>query len=146
MNEDPRQLARFLEAQQGCYSRVLEELGAGAKTSHWMWFIFPQLKGLGMSSTAQHFGIAGLEEARAYLAHPILGVRLRECTRALLAIEGRSAHAIFGTPDDLKLRSCLTLFAAAAGRAPTADDAVFNAALAKYCGGEPDPRTLNLLA
>lgn len=138
---DPDDLARFLEAQASCYARVLEELAAGAKTSHWMWFIFPQLRGLGVSPTARHFGLAGLEEARVYLAHPVLGARLRECVRSVLAVEGRSAHQIFGSPDDLKLRSCLTLFAAAAGAA----DQVFRAALAKYYRGEPDPLTVQLL-
>jgi uncharacterized protein (DUF1810 family) len=141
---DPCNLARFLEAQQSCYARVLEELAAGRKTSHWMWFIFPQLRGLGMSATARRFGIAGLDEARAYLAHPVLGTRLRACVRAVSAIEGKTAHQIFGSPDDLKLRSCLTLFDAAA--AEGADDQVFRAALAKYYGGEPDPLTVQLLA
>ena len=145
MSLTPYDLARFVEAQVRCYTRVLAELAAGEKTSHWMWFIFPQLRGLGVSATARRFGLSGLEEARAYLAHPVLGLRLRECTRALLAIEGRTAHQIFGSPDDLKLRSCLTLFAAAA--APSAaEDRVFGAALARYYGGEPDPRTLELLA
>ena len=144
MSGDPYDLGRFLAAQQGCYARVLEELAAGRKTSHWMWFIFPQLRGLGVSATALRFGLAGLDEARAYLAHPLLGGRLRECVRALLAVEGRSAHQIFGSPDDLKLRSCLTLFAAAADDG--AGDGEFGAALAKYYGGGPDPRTLQLLA
>ena len=142
---DPYDLARFIDAQARCYTRVLEELAAGEKTSHWMWFIFPQLKGLGISATARRFGLAGVEEARAYLAHPLLGARLRECVRAVLALEGRTANGIFGNPDDLKLRSCLTLFAQAAGPAPAAADRVFGAALAKYCRGEPDPRTLVLL-
>jgi uncharacterized protein (DUF1810 family) len=141
---DPYDLARFLEAQHSCYARVLEELGAGQKTSHWMWFIFPQLRGLGVSPTARRFGLAGLAEARAYLAHPLLGARLRECVRAVLAVEGRTAHEIFGSPDDLKLRSCLTLFAAAAAQA--ADEALLRAALERYYGGEPDPRTVQLLA
>jgi uncharacterized protein (DUF1810 family) len=136
-------LTRFLEAQRHCYARVLEELAAGEKTSHWMWFVFPQLRGLGRSATARRFGLAGLEEARAYLAHPLLGERLRECTRLLLPVEGRTAHEIFGSPDDLKLRSCLTLFAAAAANPA---DQVFPAALAKYYGGEPDPLTVQLLA
>jgi uncharacterized protein (DUF1810 family) len=141
---DAHELARFLEAQERCYPRVLEELATGQKTSHWMWFIFPQLRGLGVSSTARRFGLAGLDDARAYLAHPMLGARLRECVRSVLAVEGRSAHQIFGSPDDLKLRSCLTLFAAAA--AGGADDQVFRAALTKYYGGEPDPLTVQLLA
>jgi uncharacterized protein (DUF1810 family) len=142
--EDPYDLARFLEAQQSCYPRVLEELGAGQKTSHWMWFIFPQLRGLGVSSTARRFGLAGLDEARAYLAHPQLGARLRECVRAVLVVEGRTARQIFGSPDDLKLRSCLTLVAAAAAQA--ADEALFRAALERYYGGEPDSRSVQLLA
>jgi len=142
---DPFDLTRFLEAQAPCYGRVLEELAAGEKASHWMWFIFPQLKGLGVSATARRFGISGLEEARAYLAHPVLGARLRECTRAVLALEGRSAHEIFGAPDDLKLRSCLTLFAAAAPPGPPPHERLFEAALRKYYGGEPDPRTLEQL-
>ena len=142
---DSYDLARFVEAQARCYARVLEELAAGEKTSHWMWFIFPQLRGLGMSSTARRFGLSGLGEARAYLAHPLLGSRLRECTRLVLAVEGRRAHEIFGSPDDLKLRSCLTLFAQAAAPSPAAETRVFGEALAKYYGGEPDPRTLELL-
>lgn len=143
---DPYELGRFLEAQSHCYARVLQELAAGQKTSHWMWFIFPQLKGLGLSATARRFGLSGLEEARAYLAHPLLGSRLRECTRTVLAVEGRTAHEIFGSPDDLKLRSCLTLFARAAVAAPPAgENRVFGEALAKYYSGEPDPRTLELL-
>lgn len=142
---DSYDLARFVEAQAHRYARVLDELAAGEKTSHWMWFIFPQLRGLGLSATARRFGLSGLEEARAYLAHPLLGARLRECTRALLALEGRTAHEIFGSPDDLKLRSCLTLFAQAAGPAPAPQDRLFGEALTKYCRGEPDPLTLKLL-
>ena len=142
----PYELTRFLEAQRHCYARVLEELAAGEKTSHWMWFVFPQLKGLGRSATARRFGLAGLEEARAYLAHPQLGERLRECTRMVLAVEGRTAHEIFGSPDDLKLRSCLTLFAAAVPAPAKHADRVFSAALARYYGGEPDPLTVQLLA
>jgi len=145
VSADSYDLARFVEAQARCYARVLEELAAGQKTSHWMWFIFPQLRGLGLSSTARRFGLSGLEEACAYLAHPLLGGRLRECTRLLLALEGRTAHEIFGSPDDLKLRSCLTLFAYAAEPAPLPDTRVFGEALAKYYRGEPDPRTLELL-
>jgi uncharacterized protein (DUF1810 family) len=145
MSADPYDLARFVEAQALCYARVRDELTAGEKRSHWMWFIFPQLRGLGMSSTARRFGLSGLEEACAYLAHPLLGSRLRECARLVLAVEGRSAHAIFGSPDDLKLRSCLTLFAQAAAPSPAPETRVFGEALAKYYGGEPDPRTLELL-
>lgn len=146
MSSDPHDLERFAEAQAGCYSRVLAELAAGEKTSHWMWFIFPQLEGLGASTTARRFGISGLEEARAYLAHPLLGVRLRECTRLVLAVEGRTAHEIFGSPDDLKLRSCLTLFAPAVSSPPARGDELFGAALARFYRGEPDPLTLRLLS
>lgn len=124
---------------------MLEELAAGEKASHWMWFIFPQLRGLGASTTARRFAISGLVEARAYLAHPVLGSRLRECTRLLLAVERRTAQEIFGSPDDLKLRSCLTLFARAAPDPPAREDQVFGAALARYYRGEPDPLTLELL-
>lgn len=133
-------LARFTEAQAGGYTRVLDELAAGEKTSHWMWFIFPQLRGLGSSPMAHRYALSGLAEARAYLAHPTLGARLRECTRAVLAVEGRTAHEIFGSPDDMKLRSCLTLFARA-----SPDEGLFGEALAKYFDGQPDPLTLGLL-
>ena len=145
MIADPHELSRFVEAQARCYARVLEELAAGEKTSHWMWFIFPQLRGLGMSSTARRFGLSGLEEARAYLTHPLLGARLRECTQLVLAVRDRSAYEIFGSPDDLKLRSCLTLFAQAVAPSPAPETRVFGEALARYYGGEPDPRTLELL-
>jgi uncharacterized protein (DUF1810 family) len=138
--DDPYDLARFLEAQAGCYPRARAELSAGRKTSHWMWFIFPQLQGLGTSAMARRYALSGLAEARAYLDHPTLGERLRECTRALLAIEGRTAHEIFGSPDDLKLRSCLTLFARA-----SPDERLFGEALRKYFGGEGDPLTIGLL-
>jgi uncharacterized protein (DUF1810 family) len=142
---DPYDLARFIEAQAGCYERVLAELGAGEKASHWMWFIFPQVQGLGSSPMARRYALSGLAEAHAYLEHPTLGARLRECTRAVLAVKGRTAHEIFGSPDDLKLRSCLTLFAAAAASGPGGDERVFGEVLGKYYGGEPDPRTLELL-
>jgi uncharacterized protein (DUF1810 family) len=142
---DPYDLARFLEAQAGCYQRVLAELGAGAKTSHWMWFIFPQVQGLGSSPMARRYALSGLAEAHAYLEHPTLGARLRECTRAVLAVRGRTAHEIFGSPDELKLRSCLTLFAQAAAASPTPQDRVFGEALARYYRGAPDPVTLRLL-
>ena len=145
MSSDPYDLSRFLEAQAGCYARVLAELGAGEKASHWMWFIFPQVQGLGSSPMARRYALSGLAEAHAYLEHPTLGARLRECTRAVLAVKGRTAHEIFGSPDDLKLRSCLTLFAAAAASGPGADAHVFGEALGKYYGGEPDPRTLELV-
>jgi uncharacterized protein (DUF1810 family) len=142
---DPYDLARFLEAQAGCYERVLAELGAGEKASHWMWFIFPQVRGLGSSPMARRYALSGLAEAYAYLEHPTLGARLRECTRAVLAVKGRTAHEIFGSPDELKLRSCLTLFAQAAAASPVPEDRVFGEALARYYRGEPDPVTLRVL-
>jgi uncharacterized protein (DUF1810 family) len=133
-------LARFVAAQDSCYATVRAELAAGRKRTHWMWFIFPQIAGLGHSAMAQYYAIRSAGEARAFLAHPVLGPRLAECTALVNAVEGRSAHAIFGSPDDFKFRSCLTLFSAVAD-----DGAVFRDALAKYFGGEPDPRTLALL-
>jgi len=132
-------LDRFVEAQAGTYDTALAELSAGRKRTHWMWFVFPQLAGLGSSPAAQRYAIAGLAEARDYLAHPVLGPRLAEAARALLGVEGRSAGQILGHPDDLKLRSSMTLFAEAAD-----DPAVFRAVLDKYYDG-PDPRTLELL-
>ena len=137
---DPYDLHRFVDAQAGVYEAVVDELRDGRKASHWMWFVFPQLRGLGHSPTAQHYGIASLDEARAYLAHPLLGERLRACTRLVLQVEGRSAHAIFGSPDDFKFRSCMTLFCFAAP-----DEDLFDEALGRYFGGEPDPRTVGLL-
>ena len=137
---DPFDLQRFVTAQAPVMAAVRSELAAGRKSSHWMWFVFPQLRGLGSSSMAQHYGIASLEEARAYLAHPVLGPRLRECCALLLQLEGRSANQVLGSPDDMKFRSCLTLFGIAAP-----DEAVFRQALDKYYGGEPDPRTTSAL-
>jgi uncharacterized protein (DUF1810 family) len=137
---DPFNLARFVDAQSTEYEQVLRELRSGRKQSHWIWFIFPQLKGLGRSSTAEYYGIGSLEEAAAYLAHPILGPRLKECTELVNRVEGRTIDAIFGFPDNLKFRSSITLFAQA-----TEDNQLFNAALAKYFVGEPDSRTLELL-
>ena len=134
-------LDRFLAAQQGVYPRALEELRAGRKRSHWMWYVFPQLAGLGLSATAVHYAIADLAEARAYLAHPLLGPRLEECARALLDVPGRTAHEILGSPDDLKLRSSMTLFAQVDGADP-----VFRRVLERYYDGEADARTLALLA
>jgi uncharacterized protein (DUF1810 family) len=133
-------LQRFVDAQNDQYVEVLRELRAGHKTSHWMWYIFPQIRGLGSSFTAQKYAIASREEARAYLEHPLLGARLLECTQLVLAVQGRSAHAIFGSPDDLKFRSCMTLFARAAD-----DSQLFEQALQKYFGGAPDPLTLGRL-
>ncbi|MCB4824385.1 DUF1810 domain-containing protein [Roseicella aerolata] len=138
---DAMQLERFVVAQDPVLDQVRRELAAGRKRTHWMWFIFPQLRGLGHSAMAQHYGLASLAEARAYLAHPLLGPRLEECTALVNAVQGHSAHAIFGSPDDMKFRSCMTLFAAARpGGTP------FQAALDRYFRGEPDPRTLTLLA
>ena len=139
MNDDD--LQRFVQAQEPRMDDVLAELAAGRKRTHWMWFVFPQLRGLGHSQMAWHFGLQSRGEAAAYLAHPLLGPRLRECVELVLAVEGRSAHAIFGSPDDLKLRSCLTLF-----REIDGVDGVFGQALDKYFDGQPDPATLQLLA
>jgi uncharacterized protein (DUF1810 family) len=133
-------LDRFVEAQSGTYRTALAELTAGAKRTHWMWFVFPQIAGLGSSPAAHRYAIRDLDEARAYLAHPVLGPRLIEASRALLGVEGRSAGQILGHPDDLKLRSSMTLFARAA-----ADPAVFQAVLDRYYDGRPDERTLELL-
>jgi uncharacterized protein (DUF1810 family) len=133
-------LARFVEAQQGVYDAVLSELRAGRKRSHWMWFIFPQIRGLGHSSTAQLYAISGLDEAVAFLDHPILGRRLRECTTLVNALSSSSAREVFGSPDDLKFRSSMTLFAHAA-----IDNAVFLQALEKYFGSALDPLTLQRL-
>ena len=136
---DPFDLRRFVDAQDRVYDTVLAELRNGAKRSHWIWFVFPQMRGLGRSATAQHYGIASLGEARAYLAHPVLGPRLVECVRLVLSQDGKSAHDIFGSPDDMKFRSCLTLFA------EVATDDIFLRALEKYFGGRQDAATLDLL-
>lgn len=138
---DPRDLQRFVEAQAGVYDTALAELKRGRKTSHWMWFVFPQIAGLGHSQTAQFYALASLDEARAYLAHPVLGPRLIACVEAVNAVEGRTAHQIFGSPDDLKFRSCLTLFAAVT---PPRD--VFTRALDRYFDGQPDAKTLERVA
>jgi uncharacterized protein (DUF1810 family) len=132
----------FVQAQAPVYAQVCAELAAGHKRTHWMWFIFPQLTELGRSATARHYGIASLVQAHAYWQHALLGPRLAQCTELILAIDDRSVHAIFGSPDDLKLRSCMTLFDAAAGPAST----LFNQALHKFFAGAPDPMTLELLA
>jgi uncharacterized protein (DUF1810 family) len=133
-------LERFVSAQEGVMDGVRAELRRGRKASHWMWFVFPQVAGLGSSSTAQRYAISGLDEARAYLAHPVLGPRLVECAALAAAVERGSAQQVFGYPDDLKLRSSMTLFARAAP-----DEPVFGAVLDRYFDGEPDPRTLQLL-
>src|SRR5579872_5863827 len=108
---DPHDLNRFVQAQTGVYDRALAEIRSGKKRSHWMWFIFPQFDGLGFSSTSKHYAIKSIAEAKAYLSHPVLGPRLVECAEAALSVQGRTAHEIFGSPDDMKLRSCATLFA-----------------------------------
>jgi len=132
-------LQRFVDAQSRVLDHVRQELKAGRKTSHWMWFIFPQIKGLGHSATAKRYAIADLEEARAYLAHPILGPRLIECTRAVLHLKDKPLTEIFGTPDDLKFRSSMTLFAHAS------DNPAFREALTCFCGGEEDAETVKRL-
>jgi uncharacterized protein (DUF1810 family) len=141
---DPFHLERFVTAQEAVYAQVLDELHDGRKRSHWIWFIFPQMKGLGHSSLASFYGIGSLEEAVAYLRHPVLGPRLGRCTRLVTLVEGRAIREILGSPDDLKFRSSMTLFARAAEHAevPPTD---FNDALAKYFNSEPDPLTLALL-
>jgi uncharacterized protein (DUF1810 family) len=133
-------LDRFVAAQDPVWPAVLGELRAGAKRTHWMWFVFPQLVGLGRSPMAQAYAIGSLAEARAYLNHPVLGPRLIEATRLVMAVEGRSLTAILGTPDDLKFRSSMTLFDRARPVEP-----LFRAALDRFCGGAPDPATLRLL-
>lgn len=139
----PPVLDRFLQAQEPVWPRVLAELRAGQKRTHWMWFVFPQIKGLGRSDMAQRYAIQSLAEAQAYLAHPVLAGRLRECCQILLELESpASALEVFGTPDDLKLRSCMTLFAEASS-AP--GNNVFDAVLQKYFGGQKDEHTLELL-
>jgi uncharacterized protein (DUF1810 family) len=137
---DPHDLERFVRAQEGHYKQALSEIRDGRKQSHWMWYIFPQLDGLATSPTSKHFALTGVEEAEAYMAHPVLGPRLLECAEAVLALEGRSARDIFGYPDDLKLRSSATLFAAVQPHG-----SVFERLLAGYYNGEGDPRTLALL-
>ena len=137
--DDPHDLQRFVDAQAPVYDTVRAELAAGAKASHWMWFVFPQRRELGRSATARHFGIASRAEAEAYAHHPLLGARLRECTALVLAVHGRTAHEIFGSPDDLKFRSCMTLFAQVAPQEP-----LFQQALDRYDGGVGDPATLAL--
>jgi uncharacterized protein (DUF1810 family) len=138
--DDPHDLGRFVAAQAGVYAAALAELRAGRKRSHWMWFVFPQVAGLGSSAMARRYAIAGVAEARAYLGHPVLGPRLVECAEALIAIEERSAREIMGSPDDLKLRSCATLFARVAP-----PGSAFERLIDRYYGGEEDAATLRLL-
>jgi uncharacterized protein (DUF1810 family) len=135
---DPFHLQRFVDAQASCFAQVRSELAAGKKKTHWMWFIFPQLEGLGSSSMAQRFAISGLEEAKAYLAHPVLGARLRDCTSLVNAVSGRSVEDIFGYPDDLKFHSSVTLFA-------KVENGVFAEALKKYFNEIPDKATTDRL-
>ena len=139
MAANPFDLARFVSAQAGVFDGAVEELRAGRKRSHWMWFVFPQMKGLGHSTTAQHYGIASLAEATAYLEHPILGPRLEKAVAAVQASAATSLHALFGSPDDLKFRSSMTLFAIAS------PDGAYQAALDRWCRGEPDHHTVDLL-
>lgn len=140
---DPFDLKRFVTAQEGVFGQALSELQRGRKESHWMWFIFPQLAGLGNSAMGKRYAIGSLEEAQAYLAHPVLGPRLLQCCDALLKVEGRSATQILGTPDDMKLRSSMSLFALVPDRG--GEKKVFDAILAKYFGGMHDKRTRELL-
>lgn len=140
MASDPHDLERFLRGQDAMYATALSELRDGRKRSHWMWFVFPQIAGLGLSPLSQHYAIRSLDEARAYLAHPVLGARLAECAEAVLAVEGRTAHEIFGSPDDVKLRSSMTLFAAA-----SAAGSVFQQVIDRYFGGVQDDRTMAML-
>ncbi|HWA61664.1 MAG TPA: DUF1810 domain-containing protein [Caulobacteraceae bacterium] len=137
MSDDPYDLERFVEAQEPVIGRVRAELEAGRKTSHWMWFVFPQIEGLGFSPMAVRYAISGPDEARAYLAHPVLGPRLVELTRTVCRHAGKTALEILGAPDDMKFRSCLTLFAAVAD-----DPAPFREALRLFYDGEDDPHTL----
>jgi uncharacterized protein (DUF1810 family) len=137
---DKFDLQRFIGAQEGVYANVISELKAGQKRTHWMWFIFPQIDGLGMSPTSKYYALRSLDEAQAYLEHPLLGSRLIECSKVILELQGLSALHILGHPDDLKLRSSMTLFS----RLDSAET-VFELVLAKYFGGEPDVQTLQML-
>ena len=139
-SDDTYDLGRFVRAQEADYERALAEIKSGRKRSHWMWYIFPQLDGLGFSATAKRYSIKSLAEATVYLEHPILGPRLLECAEAVFSVEGRSAAEIFGSPDDLKLRSCATLFACVSPAG-----SVFDRLLDKYYRGERDRQTLQLL-
>ncbi|HTU23469.1 MAG TPA: DUF1810 domain-containing protein [Gemmataceae bacterium] len=138
--DDPYLLGRFSLAQQDDFDSALTEIRGGKKRTHWMWYIFPQLDGLAFSSTSKYYAIKSIDEARAYLEHPVLGARLNQCAEAVLEVEGRSATEIFGSPDDLKLRSCATLFACVSPAG-----SVFDRLLEKYYGGERDVKTLRLL-
>lgn len=137
---DPYDLNRFVQAQEDDYERALSEIESGRKRSHWMWYIFPQFDGLGFSTTSSRYSIKSVAEAKAYLSHPILGLRLTECVEAVLSVEGRSAYEIFGSPDDMKLRSCATLFASVSPKS-----SIFDQLLEKFFQGERDDKTLHLL-
>ncbi|KAB1190688.1 MULTISPECIES: DUF1810 domain-containing protein [Haloferax] len=139
-SDDPHNLHRFVEAQDPIIQQVKNELRSGRKRTHWMWFVFPQMEGLGRSQMAQRYAISSRDEASAYLTHPVLGPRLRDCTEIVNAVEGRSANEIFGSPDDLKFRSSMTLFEAVAD-----DPTPFRTALELYYDDERDPKTLELL-
>ena len=139
LSSDPYDLDRFVEAQASDYARALSELRAGKKQSHWVWYVFPQIDGLGHSSMSRRYSIKSAAEARAYLDHPVLGARLRECFAVVYGIAGRSAREILGSPDDLKLRSCATLFDS------VSDEPIFGQVLDKYFDGKPDQETLRLL-
>ena len=145
MPPDPFDLARFVTAQEPVFAAVLAELRAGRKRTHWMWFVFPQLRGLGASPMATAYGIGSLAEAVAFLAHPVLGERLVLCTRTVLGIADQSLHAIFGAPDDAKFRSSMTLFARAVEVRGATREAVFKTALDRFCAGSRDERTMGLL-
>lgn len=138
--KDPHDLSRFVEAQAEDYDQALSEVRAGRKRSHWMWYIFPQFDGLGFSSTSQRYAIKSIAEAEAYLRHPVLGPRLVECCEAVVDVNARSAYEIFGSPDDMKLRSCATLFARV-----SSPGSVFERLLRKYFKGVPDEQTLQLV-
>jgi uncharacterized protein (DUF1810 family) len=141
VNTDPHDLRRFITAQDPVYAGLLDELRAGRKTSHWMWYVFPQLAGLGHSAMARKYALGSVAEARAYLADPLLGARLKECTRLLLDIRNRRIEEILGYPDDLKFRSCMTLC-----NALLPEESLYREALDRYFAGQADPRTLALLA
>ncbi|HZM44903.1 MAG TPA: DUF1810 domain-containing protein [Burkholderiales bacterium] len=140
-SDDPHDLARFVQAQAGSYEQALAEVRSGRKHSHWMWYVFPQFEGLGFSATSRRYSIKSVEEANAYLSHPVLGPRLVACARAALSVEGRSALEVFGSPDDMKLKSCATLFASVSPAG-----SVFEQILDKYFSGKRDDKTLRLLA
>jgi uncharacterized protein (DUF1810 family) len=138
--DDPYNLTRFVQAQEEDYQQALSEIRSGRKRSHWMWYMFPQFDGLGSSWTSQRYSVKSVAEAQAYLGHPVLGPRLVACAEAALRVDGLSAHEIFGSPDDLKLRSCATLFASV-----SSEGSVFHQLIDKYFHGKSDDRTLRLI-